>query len=473
MSKRIITLDYLRGFSMIMIMVFHIILTAWDTANAVRSGSIDPFTLNPVLIVIMLIVLIFGYWRGFFLIISAIANVYAISKGLHKGKSRGKILLKQVLSGLVLIVWGTIVELFFNEWGMIRKWADTGNLEVRITDIYNAEALVNIGWAVIFAGLVLYILSANDGIRKTKRNALVFAILALLVLIITPLVHNLANTLYGGNFQDWSSLPPGEDSFSLGRLLISWFVHAESPTLPALAYSFAGCSIGVFMASQKPSRKILRNSAIAGLVIFVIGAIFTVMEVMNALNSGGDLLAVLDVHVHPYWFLLLMLGMQILALMLCFRFIEFNKKVDLKKATKITQGMRRWGILSLTIYSFAIVQNLIRLILNPLTDRNLLLSDGADFLWTVIIIVLDILFWFGVLKLWEKVGYKGSLEWIMLKLAKRGKKYDEDDPLNVKGVLYDVQPVMYVKPIKEQEISYNFPAGESDIKESHADAKSR
>jgi hypothetical protein len=447
MAKRIITLDYLRGFAVIMVLLFHIILTAWDMSIKIRDGVIDPFSLPLPLIILFVFVLVFGYWRGLFLIISAAVHMYGMSIAIQKGTNRGILLLKQILTGFILIIWGGIAEMLFNDWGMIKRWGNGEGLFIQISDLYNSEAYVNIGWGIIIASCILLLLARKDGILKTRRNALVFAICGVILIIVTPYIYQAVNNAYGAtiNLQNWSHLPDVHNEFNVGFWIVSWFFCVESPTLTALGYTFAGCVIGILLGAKSVSKNVYRGGLLGGLLIFLIGAVMAFLKIMETLNSGGNLVALLDVHVHPTWFQLTMMGLQIIVLFVCLRFIEFNPRVNIERAKKYTLYLRRWGVLALTIYSFSVLQYFIRWILDPFTSLSLVKHGGADSLWLVIIIVVDLIFWTLVIWLWGKGKFIGSLEWLMLLAAKRGKQYDRKDPLNVKGTLFEVEPVIFVE----------------------------
>ncbi|MHA1111961.1 MAG: hypothetical protein ACTSRE_12715 [Promethearchaeota archaeon] len=447
MSKRIVTLDFLRGFSIIMIQVFHVIITSWDTAVAVRNGDIDPFSLPFYILILLILVFVFGYWRGLFLIVSSVVHIYSMTQALLKGKKPKELIGKQLLTGLFLIVWGPIVRLFLGEWGMIAAWADGNPLTVRISRMYDAGPLVNIGWAIIICSVIYLLLCTRNGVHKTRRNSLIFAGLGILTLLVGPLIYQAINNYFGVNLQTWGPKPPAESKFSFGYLILSMFVGVESPTLTALVYSFAGCSLGIALASPKVGKKTLLWGNLAGLTIFVIGGVLSTLKIIDTISVGGDIVEMADVHVHPPWFLLLMLGLQILALLLLLRFREFNKKLTQSKQQRIllfNRAFRRWGVLALTLYSFSVVQYFIRFALNPLTSQDLLAQGGASFGWTLIIIAVNFSFWTLLLYLWEKIGMVGSLEWILVKIAKWKYQREKKDVLNLQGVLYDVEPIMFV-----------------------------
>ena len=80
--KRIISLDFFRGFAIMAMMFVHVLIhifSATDPANFSDTMS------NPGLMAIFVPVFIFSNFRGFFLMISMVIHSYIISKNLQKG----------------------------------------------------------------------------------------------------------------------------------------------------------------------------------------------------------------------------------------------------------------------------------------------------------------------------------------------------------------------------------------------------
>jgi hypothetical protein len=86
-----------------------------------------------------------------------------------------------------------------------------------------------------------------------------------------------------------------------------------------------------------------------------------------------------------------------------------------------------------------------------------MLDTQLPFGWTIILIVVDVLVWILILIIWEKIKVVGSLEWFLALIAKRkkpGKVINMKDVLDVKGVLQEPEPILFVQPLYEQKIKY-------------------
>jgi hypothetical protein len=117
------------------------------------------------------------------------------------------------------------------------------------------------------------------------------------------------------------------------------------------------------------------------------------------------------------------LGGQIILLVILFSQIEFKGKGQKFANGFVWKFFRRWGSLSLTIYSLHILEMLPRFILTlvtqPTTGINLL--DHAviekEYFWVIIFIVIYVLMFYElVVQIFVKTRMKGSMEWIFVKL---------------------------------------------------------
>jgi hypothetical protein len=91
------------------------------------------------------------------------------------------------------------------------------------------------------------------------------------------------------------------------------------------------------------------------------------------------------------------------------------------------------------------------------TQFNWMLDTQLPFGWTILLIVIDVLVWSLIVFIWEKLRFVGSLEWFLTKLAKRnkpGKVINVKDVLDVKGVLQEPEPILFVQPQYKQTVKY-------------------
>jgi hypothetical protein len=457
MAKRIISLDFLRGFSIICIAFFHLLLM---TSELVDQASSDPFSLPIFFLALTVFTVVFAHWRGLFLIISSVVHIYTMTVAVRKGADRKQLWKTQVIFGLVLWVFGMFREVFLNEWSIPQSLATGESFADAFATywkwIYLMEALENIAWGIIFNSTVFYFLTNNNGIEKIERNAWVFFGLSAFFIFAAPLVNQLAQSILGYNP---SAIQPHRQHF-LGwwdyplRLFLGIFVTYNSPLFPMLGYTFGGAVFGLLLTRPKIPKTFLRNTALFSFALIPFG-VFWLFFVQGFPENIGELI---DFPYHPTWFVLIAMGMQMLFILLVMRLIEFNPNINMEKVMKITRMGRRWGIAALTIYSFLAIQHIIRAIMQLIFPQfDWRGYYGLPFEYSMILIVVVISVWHLITVLWEKKKFKYSLEWILTKAVKKnkpGKTIREDDLLDIEGVFYNPEFIMFVKPNKEQKYKY-------------------
>lgn len=457
----------MRGFAIICIAMFHLLLL---TCDLVAQASNDPFSLPIFYLVITVLTVVLAHWRGLFLIISSVVHIYTMTNAVRNGADRKKLCLSKIKFGLILWVFGMFREVFLNEWSIPMLLTQGSTFAEafanRWTWIYLMEALEDIAWGIIFTSVIFYFLTANNGVEKYNRNALVFLGLSAVFILFAPLINQLATAFY---IQDPANTSPDRIEF-LGwwdyptRLIIGLFVTYNSPLFPMLGYTFAGVVLGILMTRPVIPKTFIRNTALVCLGLIVLGVVWLLF--IDGIPS--DIGRLINFQFHPIWFMFLAIGMQILVLLLLLRLVEFNPKVNLEQALKWTKMGRRWGVTALTVYSFLALQYPIRIIMNLLFPAYDWVSDNQlPFILTIVLIIITITIWNVILRLWERKNFKYSLEWFFTKIGKRGKPgktTDESDLLDVEGTFHNPEAILFVHPINEQKVPFHV-IGQGDVSE--------
>jgi hypothetical protein len=458
MAKRLLSFDFMRGFAIMCIAMFHLLLL---TCDLVEQAKHDPFALPPFYLVITILTVVLAHWRGMFLIISSVVHIFTMTNAIRNGANRFNLWKSQVQFGFLLWIFGMFREVFLNEWSIPMVLAKGGTFAAGFarywTWIYLMEALEDIAWAIIITSTIFYFLTANNGVEKIHRNTIVFLILTAIIIFISPVMRELAIRIYG---QDVAVTSPDDLNF-LGwwdyptRLFTTVFFGYNSPLFPMLAYSFAGVVFGLLLTRKTIPKTFLRNSSLLGVGLIILG-VFWLTVVQGIPENIGELI---DFQNHPTWFMFLAIGMQLLVLLLIMRIFEFNPKINLERTLKWSKFGRRWGITALTVYSFLALQYLIRALMGVIFSQfNWLQDNQLPFGWTVLLIIVVLSIWGIILRLWEKTKFKYALEWFFTKLAKKnkpGKVINQEDILDVQGVLHNPEPILFVKPLSDQTIKYH------------------
>ena len=316
-SKRLYSLDALRGFDMFWIMgaedIFHGL--AKSTGSPFWGAIANQFT-HPA-------------WNGFhfydlifplFLFISGVATPYSVGRELEKGKSRHQVLIRVVKRSLILVILGVIYN---------------NGLQIRpLADIRFGSVLGRIGLAYMFANIIY--LYAKNVSQIIWFCALLVGYWLLLKFNAAPGFPKGDLTMEGNfaSYLDRSILP--------GRLYLK--IHDPEgliSTIPAICTGLLGIFAGKLLKNSvlKQSTKVLRL-AVAGIIFIILAQVWNLDFPINknlwtssfVLNVGGISLLLLalfyyiiDVLGQKKWaFFFKVIGMNSILIYISGRFIDWN-----------------------------------------------------------------------------------------------------------------------------------------------------
>jgi predicted acyltransferase len=290
-TQRLYSLDALRGFDMFWIMgaeeIVHSLATA--TGSPFWNGFSNQLT-HPA-------------WNGFhfydlifplFLFIAGVATPYSVGRELEKGKSRKQLLLRVIKRGLILVLFGIIV----NNGLQIKPLA-----EVRFPSV-----LGRIGLAYMFANIIY--LYTKERTQMIWFGALLIGYWLLLKFTAAPGFAPGDLTMEGNfaSYIDRSIIP--------GHLYLG--IHDPEglvSTIPAIGTGLLGIMTGTFLknSSMKPQGKALRM-AIVGIIFLGLAQLWNLDFPINknlwtssfVLNVGGYSLLLLSI----FYYVIDVLGYQ-------------------------------------------------------------------------------------------------------------------------------------------------------------------
>jgi hypothetical protein len=135
--------------------------------------------------------------------------------------------------------------------------------------------------------------------------------------------------------------------------------------------------------------------------------------------------------------------------------IEFNRRLRQEKWLYGTRWMRRFGVFALTAYFFSIADMFVRFLFIPIFPNmdfysRYSLGTGMTFLLCIILMVG----WHVVLYIWDRFA-RGYLTWeffvSLLRRPKGGHKRNWKDPVNLRGILWDVEVIRFVTPYTDEQ----------------------
>ena len=115
---------------------------------------------------------------------------------------------------------------------------------------------------------------------------------------------------------------------------------------------------------------------------------------------------------------------------------------------KISRFWRRYGAISLTIFSFEIIAVIPRYLVQVITGWHVA-SQAVEGpfdakLWqAAITIAFVMIFWEGLIRLWEQINFIGTFEWVNAKLLSIGQKIPATSKRQIKDIIYNIQPITF------------------------------
>ncbi|MCE7738501.1 MAG: TM2 domain-containing protein [Candidatus Heimdallarchaeota archaeon] len=451
--KRIVTLDFQRGLAIFMMVFFHSMQHLYDFGWATDVENL--LKMNFLIVIGILLMVFFVGWAGYFLIISAIVNALAMSKRASKGHKPIQIVLKQILTGAGVLFAAMLTDGLIGYYGFLGSAIRSGNWSyskfVQLfvgRSFFMMETLHTIGWCMIINGIIHYLLIRKNGFKKIKRNVLVYAILVLTVIVASPFIWNWVDNMNWGGFYNlnffseasvdqryFSSFrwPNGLDQAKIGTFKASFFTLLTGdlePLFPFLATSFAGALIGTVLADDKPPKRLPFYGAMTSLGFISLGAILIVAGLPFDFTWFRPDLT---------YFLILM-GTWIGVISLLLYKVEYRGDPKKFANRKIVSLMRLWGIIALSIYTLQIFSilpkwfaSLLLIDVNLVTERYPIPYGQETY---VFLLCFYILFTYHlVVKLWSKINFKFSFEWLIIRFAALGSKQSVSQRLNVDAIM--------------------------------------
>jgi len=416
--KRILSLDILRGFLIFYVVFIHAVLLIIFQAN---YDYIDLLPLG--ILALMFPLLIIAMWGPLFSMISSTTNTYLVYNQLEKGKSLNTVLFNRMMSYLLIIIAHFINMIFFIHFipldGTIYRSFLCGTLETgtltfpNMLMFLNSGTLLLIGLSGLLINLILWVLWRNNGHRNMKKTATVFISLVILFLIIRPMIYPIMESII---------LQLVEQNNVLPAIILSWLFRGQFGLIPMAAIPFFGVIFGLALSAQVNKQRMIK-----------IGLTSTIGMLLASLL----LLLILGVPdlTLPYWPITMVsfnLMLMILVTTLCFIRYDFSPREKQQTLAKRTVFLRRFNMITLTMFVF---ESIIAVLWAKLFTFFFVDPFPFNVIADILFLFCVLATWYTIARVWEKIDFKYSIEWFMIKILGRitGKSSQK---LNVNTVLY-------------------------------------
>jgi uncharacterized membrane protein YidH (DUF202 family) len=400
-SKRIESIDILRGIAIISIVVLHRLHYNWAAAGPGRD--IGEGTSRWVLLFLFYMITM----AGIFSLITGTVNTYKAYQRRLEGKPVTRQLITGGLSaGLWILALHYAQRIFFangftegrHPIGVLLGWMRTGEaMPLQPNLYYESNALSMIGLVVIIISLLLFLVFKSGNPQTLRKDIRLFIILGTVVLLATPVLRYELG-LYK------SALLKQENYF--GVTLCNYLIGGYG-MFPFLSYGFYGAAIGASLASGVKQILIKRTLLMGGLAFFLVGG------AGFFLLGGWELTTIfantLSNQMHWIFFRINQLGFFLLLFTLFLTRIDFAGESGKRRYRNALYPAKVFGMVSLTVFfSEPILAELLKKIWDPL------FPGWSEQLFLVILFGLFCLAtWWLILRVWWKTAkFTGSLEWL-------------------------------------------------------------
>lgn len=443
---RIISLDFLRGLAIFLVVISYQFSTMYDS-----TWMHDPVTLlqQPTIIIIFGAILVFfGTFGSFFLLISMIVNFYSANKKIQKGVSPERILLKQIFTGILMLIYAYLFETVFHFHGYFGMIFFQGAYPTILMKkrLFLFGTFHTIGWSMIILSIIHYFLILKP--RSRGKNTYNLTLITYFILIITIYVSTpfltkfIANNydgfpgiIYGDTQFNW---PPISASDFFRRMFYSFLVGQYQPMFPYLATAIIGVILGMTLAKENGVRR-LPLFIFMGSVLLLPAEVIMLLKALKENNFLYDYFGVAS----KLYFLTLFVELAVIGFFLWL--IEYRGKTQ--KFQRISRYWRRWGAISLTIYLLQIISAVPRYIFEKITNwpvaTNIIFGGEALFWQVLVVTIFVLLFWEGIIRLWELVNFVGSFEWLNARILSISGNLPLSNKSNPKKLIYNAKPVVF------------------------------
>jgi len=398
--KRLVSVDTGRGFAIFIMVLVHVF------THQIGKGDSELFvplvsSMHPILLGSLIPLVILGTWGSVFTFLSCIAaSVNIFQTDPKDNRTFAKIVLSRIIGGFFLILLYRILR-------FLTKFPDE-NFILKPIGPFNFNFACDTLDSIVIVGVIVPIILIM--LHKTKISGNIRIISAILVSI-SVISLSLSEFIIplGRSAGDFFNLK----GYWLLEFILSKFFWGRFKITHTFSFGLMGALLGYFIIMEVSKKKFIWFCMIFFLSCLILLGIAILIDWTFLLKFANN-----DVPVYVQFF---NLGGQVALFSLFMKFLEFGTPKHRAKAAKRTIWLRRFGIVSLTIYTLGrFPADGVFWILEKI------MGDAVDYVnlvlvWNMVQIYffmgIVIAFWFLILYIWEKLRFILSMEWILGTIA--------------------------------------------------------
>lgn len=406
-SIRLLSIDYLRGLAIIVLVVIHRLHYNWTGMKT--HESLKEYMSGYMLPILIFLILLLSM-AGVFYFITGIVNTYTMYNRVMSGKNKIRhILLFGIAGGFWLIVLNYFQRLFLMNGFLTGENGQAPKYPVGyLTGLIRNPDEVRFYWQQVtepgtlsLIGLLLIVVTIIFGIILNYRKYLSMNQMQL-ILVVLAIAGMVASV-----FVKLEITPRYDEYFNSGQYFKAAFcghICKDFSLFPYVGYALTGAALGLSLAAGENKKTVFKKSMVAAIALIVIGLLIFMVLDKNKFGGRGTLGALVS-----------LAELSLFILFTYFLLKRFDYIPEDKKQIRMnkTAWTRRFGFLSLTVYLCEpILAELLKKPINWIAGNTWENYFGFVFLFAM----LCLFAWYLILKYWEKIGYKGSFEWLTSKL---------------------------------------------------------
>lgn len=225
---------------------------------------------------------------------------------------------------------------------------------------------------------------------------------------------------------------------NLGFIVLAPFIGRIFPLVPYFSMACIGAVIGIHIYDGKFGIRFLKQLQKLAIGLFLGGFLLGVISLgVIGIDDAGAALNLFLSSSTISGFLFMNGGALWLAKMVLYR-VEYKQKTE--KFARRTVFFRRFGMVTLTLWSFQWVIAFPIYLIQFISGWNVV-NGGLNGYQTMFVMFLITMFWHVILWRWERVDFRYSFEWLMVRLMSKSKE-EAGRRMKVQEVLYHPEGIV-------------------------------
>jgi len=411
-SRRIHSLDLLRGGGILVILIIHRLHYHWaglsgkEAVRAELAGPLKPLVILTIALFTM---------AGVFYFVTGFVNAYSVTNRIRAGASRAVAMRGAIVAGLWLIGLNYVYRVFLSNGfqtgvggeaprfpaGILAGWIRYGQAPpFRWSQVTEPGTLALIGWILIIVTLLLvWRLPKRQEAPGSLEVGPNLGVLAVCAVLISPALKFFLRPAY-------------ESALASGRILRATalgLLSDEFGLFPYLAFGLVGAVLGVAVSRGGALPAIRKRASLGSLGLFAV-AIAALLASDRHSEFGRR---VMGVAVSAAELSLFVVFWVVLSKI-------FDDADSSRRHNWFIRGIARFGAVALTVY---MLEGILAETLARLLNVGFGQAWSKSYFLVFAFGILCAAVWWAALIVWEKGKFCASLEWVSVKLLRTlGKK---------------------------------------------------